>query len=146
MMHVLSAKMSWVTSRKTTRVEDQAYCLMGLSGVNTPPLYGEDVRAFIRLQLEILRISDDESIFAWRDPDEESGGILARSPMAFQHSGDIVPGKFDLNKPAYSMTNKGYPSTQRILYTKSSQTTWPSIFVPPARRIYSSSQLQVAKF
>ncbi|KAI6116665.1 heterokaryon incompatibility protein-domain-containing protein [Pisolithus croceorrhizus] len=33
--------MSWAADRKTTRVEDRAYSLMGLFGVNMPMLYGE---------------------------------------------------------------------------------------------------------
>ncbi|KAI6042426.1 heterokaryon incompatibility protein-domain-containing protein, partial [Pisolithus marmoratus] len=57
--------MSWAADRKTTRMEDRAYSLMGLFGVNMPMLYGEGERAFQRLQLEIIRISNDHSIFAW---------------------------------------------------------------------------------
>ncbi|KAI6145882.1 heterokaryon incompatibility protein-domain-containing protein, partial [Pisolithus tinctorius] len=57
--------MSWAADRKTTRVEDRAYSLMGLFGVNMPMLYGEGKKAFRRLQLEIIRESSDQSIFAW---------------------------------------------------------------------------------
>ncbi|KAI5985043.1 heterokaryon incompatibility protein-domain-containing protein, partial [Pisolithus albus] len=57
--------MSWAAERRTTRVEDRAYSLMGLFGVNMPMLYGEGKKAFQRLQLEIIRISSDQSIFAW---------------------------------------------------------------------------------
>ncbi|KAI6135420.1 heterokaryon incompatibility protein-domain-containing protein, partial [Pisolithus croceorrhizus] len=57
--------MSWAADRKTTRVEDRAYSLMGLFGVNMPMLYGEGKKAFQRLQLEIIHISNDHSIFAW---------------------------------------------------------------------------------
>ncbi|KAI5997525.1 heterokaryon incompatibility protein-domain-containing protein, partial [Pisolithus albus] len=57
--------MSWAACRKTTRVEDQAYSLMGLFGVNMPMVYGEGKKAFRRLQLEIIREFDDHSIFAW---------------------------------------------------------------------------------
>jgi hypothetical protein len=35
----VAQKMSWASRRQTTRVEDQAYCLLGLFGVNMPPLY-----------------------------------------------------------------------------------------------------------
>ncbi|KAI6133859.1 heterokaryon incompatibility protein-domain-containing protein [Pisolithus croceorrhizus] len=59
--------MSWAADRITTRVEDQAYSLLGLFGVNMPMLYGEGKKAFRRLQLEILRESNDQSIFTW-DP------------------------------------------------------------------------------
>lgn len=48
-------RMRWAAKRQTTRVEDRAYCLMGLFNVNMPLLYGEGERAFIRLQEEILR-------------------------------------------------------------------------------------------
>ncbi|KAH9213242.1 heterokaryon incompatibility protein-domain-containing protein, partial [Leptodontidium sp. 2 PMI_412] len=61
----IARKMSWASKRKTKRVEDQAYCLLGIFNVNMPPLYGEGQKAFERLQLEILKTSDDESIFAW---------------------------------------------------------------------------------
>lgn len=33
-------KMAWAAGRKTSRVEDQAYALLGLFGVNMPMLYG----------------------------------------------------------------------------------------------------------
>ena len=36
---------------------------MGLFGVHMPLLYGEGKNAFLRLQLEILKVSDDEAIF-----------------------------------------------------------------------------------
>ncbi|KAK4627149.1 Vegetative incompatibility protein HET-E-1 [Fulvia fulva] len=37
----VACKMSWAPRRKTTRVEDEAYCLLGLFDVNMPLLYGE---------------------------------------------------------------------------------------------------------
>ncbi|KAI6022265.1 hypothetical protein PISMIDRAFT_94096, partial [Pisolithus microcarpus 441] len=57
--------MSWAAYRRTTRVEDRAYSLMGLFEVNMPMVYGEGKKAFHRLQLEIIRKSNDQSIFAW---------------------------------------------------------------------------------
>lgn len=88
----IAQRMSWASTRRTTRLEDQAYCLMGLFGINMPLIYGEDRRAFIRLQEEIMRISDDHSILAWRaeDQDEDHGGLLATSSRAFRHSGNIL--------------------------------------------------------
>jgi len=38
--------MSWAADRTTTRVEDRAYSLMGLLGVNMPMLYGEGDESF----------------------------------------------------------------------------------------------------
>ena len=61
----VAERMSWAANRRTTRVEDEAYCLFGLFGINLPTLYGEGRNAFYRLQEEILRTSLDTSLFAW---------------------------------------------------------------------------------
>jgi ankyrin repeat protein len=89
----IAQRMSWASKRETTRIEDLAYCLMGLFGIYMPMLYGEGERAFIRLQEEIMRVSDDHSLFAWRskEGEEDHGGILANSPTAFADSGSIIP-------------------------------------------------------
>jgi hypothetical protein len=55
----VAQKMSWASRRKTTRLEDTAYCLMGLFDVHMPLLYGEGKKAFYRLQLEIIKDSSD---------------------------------------------------------------------------------------
>ncbi|KAL2681119.1 hypothetical protein Neosp_008723 [[Neocosmospora] mangrovei] len=61
----VAERMSWASRRETTRVEDKAYCLMGIFDVNMPLLYGEGDKAFFRLQQEIMKTSDDQSILAW---------------------------------------------------------------------------------
>ncbi|KAF9455700.1 heterokaryon incompatibility protein-domain-containing protein [Collybia nuda] len=61
----IAVKMSWAAKRNTTREEDVAYSLMGLFDINMPLLYGEGKKAFIRLQHEIIKKSNDHSIFAW---------------------------------------------------------------------------------
>ncbi|KAI5984766.1 heterokaryon incompatibility protein-domain-containing protein [Pisolithus marmoratus] len=80
---------SWAANRKTTRVEDRAYSLMGLFGVNMPMLYGEGNKAFQRLQLEIIRTSNDHSIFAWYPRMPQRGSVLAEDPSDFRHCGNI---------------------------------------------------------
>ena len=77
--------MSWAANRTTTRVEDRAYSLMGLLEVNMPMLYGEGEKAFHRLQLEIIRSSNDQSIFVWDLGGECTGSILANDPKCFKH-------------------------------------------------------------
>jgi len=81
--------MSWAAHRKTTRVEDRAYSLMGLLDVNMPMLYGEGKKAFHRLQLEIIRASNDQSIFAWLSTMDQPGSILADDPSFFEHCGSM---------------------------------------------------------
>jgi len=80
--------MSWAAHRKTTRVEDRAYSLMGLLDVNMPMLYGEGKKAFHRLQLEIIRASNDQSIFAW-GCNKRTGSVLADDPSDFWNCGEM---------------------------------------------------------
>ncbi|KAL8994767.1 MAG: hypothetical protein Q9169_005351 [Polycauliona sp. 2 TL-2023] len=55
----IAQRMSWAAERITTRSEDTAYRLLGLFQVNMPMLYGEGQQAFMRLQEEIIKQSDD---------------------------------------------------------------------------------------
>lgn len=87
----VAQKMSWASKRQTTRIEDLAYCLMGIFGIYMPMLYGEGERAFIRLQEEIIRTVNDHSLFAWISTRDSYDGVLAPSPSAFATSGNIVP-------------------------------------------------------
>ena len=64
----VAQRMSWAFGRKTTRIEDRAYSLLGIFSVNMSPIYGEGDRAFQRLQEEIMRQSIDPSLFAWGAP------------------------------------------------------------------------------
>lgn len=104
----IATKMSWVSKRVTSRLEDLAYCMLGLFDVNMSLLYGEGNKAFIRLQLEIIRKSDDESIFAWITSSQTMHGMLAPGPSCFAQSGDIMihPNLAKKRFP-YVMTNQG---------------------------------------
>jgi hypothetical protein len=100
--YTIAQKMSWASDRATTRKEDQAYCLLGIFGISMPLLYGEGERAFLRLQEEILRQTEDYSLLFWtkeRDgiennaslpPPQSSLGVLASSPKAFMKQGPHV--------------------------------------------------------
>ena len=87
----VATKMSWISKRQTSRSEDMAYCLLGLFGVNMPMLYGEGRKAFLRLELEIIKKSNDDSIFAWTSPNPENNnsGLLALWPDVFADSADV---------------------------------------------------------
>ena len=77
--HSIATRFSWASHRNTTRVEDEAYSLLGLFDVSLPLVYGEGRRAFMRLQEEIIRRSTDHSIFAWQLRAEELEGITRRN-------------------------------------------------------------------
>ncbi|KAI0702702.1 hypothetical protein C8Q76DRAFT_802296 [Earliella scabrosa] len=61
----IAQRMSWAARRRTTRVEDEAYCLLGIFDINMPTLYGEGRKAFRRLQEEIMKQFPDTTLFAW---------------------------------------------------------------------------------
>ena len=115
----IAEKMMWARKRKTSRIEDKAYCLLGLFNINMPLLYGEGNKAFRRLQLEILKSSDDESIFAWDFVDNEgtavpftsgrSTGVLAVEPLSFVPlpQGTEFQLVIRTYRAPYSVTNKG---------------------------------------
>ncbi|KAF4784843.1 HET domain-containing protein [Colletotrichum scovillei] len=77
-------RMSWASSRNTSRVEDIAYSLLGIFDINMPLLYGEGKQAFSRLQQEILRKSEDLSLLLWRSTSEDFA-VLAQTPAAFRN-------------------------------------------------------------
>ncbi|TBU28085.1 hypothetical protein BD311DRAFT_354437 [Dichomitus squalens] len=115
----IAKRMWWASKRETTRIEDEAYSLMGIFGVNMPTVYGEGRNAFIRLQEEILKHTPyDQSLFAWgpcwrfgeglepdpvpvrggwavrrvlgnRDWFVDMYGLLAGSPKDFRYSRDL---------------------------------------------------------
>ncbi|THU87812.1 HET-domain-containing protein [Dendrothele bispora CBS 962.96] len=108
----IAQKMSWAAKRETTRPEDMAYCLMGLFGVNMPPIYGEGgEKAFMRLQQEIIKYSDDRSIFAWvaTKDCERDRGLFAGSPSEFASSGQVDKSDSDDlgDKSSFSFGNNG---------------------------------------
>lgn len=55
-------KMRWQLGRRTTRVEDRAYCLLGLFDVHMPLLYGEGEKAMLRLERTVY----EELASPWR--------------------------------------------------------------------------------
>ncbi|KAL6791595.1 putative ankyrin repeat-containing protein [Trichoderma sp. SZMC 28012] len=111
----VAQRMSWASRRKTTRIEDSAYCLMGIFGINMPLLYGEGERAFIRLQEEIMKISNDHSIFAWRSRDTR-GGLLATSPEAFSDSDNIIHySPFGDSRAPLTVSSRGMHSALRFI-------------------------------
>lgn len=88
---LVAERMSWAAKRTTTRVEDQAYCLLGLFDINMPLLYGEGERAFFRLQQEIIKKTNDRSIFLWTATVKSHTSfrnLFARSPAEFASFND----------------------------------------------------------
>lgn len=111
--------MSWASTRETTRIEDIAYCLVGLFDVNMPLLYGEGQKAFQRLQHEIASSREDDSLFAWYTSGLCSDSF-APSPAAFGRSGDTFVPDDDvegdhLKGTPFTITSRGLSVTASFL-------------------------------
>ncbi|KAK4609458.1 Vegetative incompatibility protein HET-E-1 [Fulvia fulva] len=108
----LAEKMSWAAKRETTRVEDQAYCLLGIFGINMPLLYGEGHRAFGRLQKEIIGRSGDRSILlhtSW-------SRLLAESSQHFESQACVISIKQAGHILPYATTNVGLEFRDDLYY------------------------------
>ncbi|KAH7240517.1 heterokaryon incompatibility protein-domain-containing protein [Fusarium solani] len=86
----IAQKMSWASQRKTSRKEDEAYCLLGIFNINMPLIYGEGVNAFRRLLSEILKKHEDYSFLLWTTAAaylHDSFPPVALKPEFFQRHG-----------------------------------------------------------
>lgn len=87
--------------------------LMGIFGEHMPILYGKGgQRAFLRLQEEITRSSDDQTLVVWLDLDPKDTqvdyhGLLPDSPKAFEKTGNMRPYTDYGERSPYPMTNRG---------------------------------------
>ncbi|KAK4171432.1 putative vegetative incompatibility protein HET-E-1 [Triangularia setosa] len=128
----VATKLSWASARQTTRLEDRAYSLMGLLGVHMPLIYGEGRNAFVRLQHELIRLFNDETVLLWttnqatpfcNDPQllvaehlEARGrypgwlvrqGLFAESVKDFSESNGLVVRQFDKIPRNFRISNAG---------------------------------------
>ena len=87
----MAVKMSWLARRQIKEVEDMAYCMFGLFGINTFVRYGKGEGALLRLgQVLLNQKSPDESLFAWRDERVTSSGLLAPWPTCYLESKNLI--------------------------------------------------------
>lgn len=81
----IARRMSWASQMTALRIEDFAYALFGLFNVSMSVIYGEGRKAFLKLQEEIARDTDDFSFVAWDSFDlQEYHGLFAYSPTCFR--------------------------------------------------------------
>ncbi|KAG1731771.1 heterokaryon incompatibility protein-domain-containing protein [Suillus lakei] len=101
----IKKRMGWLASRTTTKIEDMAYCMMGILGVHMPVMYGEKEYAFVRLQKEILYLTEDLSLFDWVGEPSKEHSYLASHPHCFAQTEAERTDKPD--KPLRSLTFTG---------------------------------------
>ncbi|OAG00699.1 HET-domain-containing protein [Paraphaeosphaeria sporulosa] len=113
----IAERMSWAAMRRTKRIEDRAYSLFGIFQVHLPMLYGEREAAFQRLQREILKTSEDDTLFAWTGVSRRYGGLLAPNLEAFRHGAllDTSPDKPSLELSGLDATERSIGITAPLI-------------------------------
>ena len=79
----VAEKITWVSQRKTTKIEDTAYYLLGLFNVSLPIAYGEADGAWYRLMTVIANECTDTSFFAWAGQPSPYSRTLPSSPASY---------------------------------------------------------------
>lgn len=81
--HTFWEIMSWASKRQTTRIEDRAYCLVGLFRVSLTITYGEGQRAFTRLIEAVAAKNPSWHIFVWFGQPSVDHFALPPSPASY---------------------------------------------------------------
>ncbi|RSL95846.1 hypothetical protein CDV31_013734 [Fusarium ambrosium] len=102
----VAQRLAWASRRSTTRIEDQAYSLLGLFDITMPLVYGEGHEAFTRLLGEIIHKYADHSFFASQ---LRYVDFLPRSPMEFCESQSVVVNSSPQLQKHYVPADHSYP-------------------------------------
>jgi hypothetical protein len=76
-------KMLWASRRRTTRIEDIAYCLIGIFDISIMIAYGEGKRAFFRLMEEIIKRYGKWDVFLWSGRCSRYNAALPDTPHSY---------------------------------------------------------------
>lgn len=107
-------------------------------------LYGEGDNAFLRLQEEIIKRSDDMSIFSWvssKAPFSKYRGLLAPSTADFAQCNDIRWARGTNNDP-YQTTHKGIHITLPLIARQGR----PEEYIGLLRGVYKKSDMEIGIF
>ncbi|KAI4917801.1 hypothetical protein J4E85_009893 [Alternaria conjuncta] len=111
----ISMRMSWAADRQATRSEDIAYSLLGIFDVNMPLLYGEGrIKAFRRLQEEIMKISEDETLFAWEAPYRWKASYRNTKPDTIRFGRSCAPFYDDPQGPTHMANALPHSPTRQV--------------------------------
>lgn len=104
----IAEKMIWASQRKTTKIEDTAYSLLGLFNVSLPIAYGEADRAWYRLMAVIANECTDASFLAWAGHPSPYSRALPSSPRSYSKLDPRIPiNVFNRRHPSYEVTKLG---------------------------------------
>ena len=106
----VAQRLSWAAGRRTTRIEDMAYALVGIFGIHMPVQYGEGRFAFQRLIEALLQRVQGYGIFVWTGPPSQYSAALPESIegyLAAREADDSVSVPNNFGDPAMMLTHKG---------------------------------------
>jgi hypothetical protein len=87
--------LAWVSERHTTRLEDMAYCLIGIFRLALQIAYGEGKRSFFRLQMELLQTDSDINLLAWHYGEgSEENKMIAGGPECFSRDWPYIHSRY----------------------------------------------------
>ncbi|KAH7924803.1 HET-domain-containing protein [Leucogyrophana mollusca] len=139
----LRERFRWVSRRTTRKVEDMAYCMMGIFGVHFPVLYGEKERAFTRLQEEIMKLTDDTNLFDWVGRPSKLNSCLASHPGCFaEAAASLIP--LESSTPKVTLKNS-VTVLQVLLRGATARAFFLFAGLPPGRFIAGGKLTMFAK-
>ena len=106
----VAQRLSWAAGRRTTRIEDMAYALVGIFGIYMPVQYGEGRFAFQRLMEALLQRVRGYGIFIWTGPSSQYTAALPASIegyLAAREAENSVSAPNNFGDPAMMLTHKG---------------------------------------
>ncbi|KIJ62408.1 hypothetical protein HYDPIDRAFT_114504 [Hydnomerulius pinastri MD-312] len=107
---MVAVRMRWASKRKTTRIEDVAYSLMGIFDVSMPIAYGEGERAFYRLLEVIAQTYEESDFFAWAGEPSPWSLAFPSSPASYGRIDPEVASTVDdtwCGDSSYAITKRG---------------------------------------
>ncbi|KIJ64203.1 hypothetical protein HYDPIDRAFT_154529 [Hydnomerulius pinastri MD-312] len=115
----ISQKMGWASKRKTTRIEDVAYSLIGIFDISMSISYGEGSWAFHRLVEVLAQRSGEPSFFAWAGESSRYSFALPSSPASYGGLGSQMTSNLRLTGSVFEeVGDRSYAMTKLGLQVK----------------------------
>jgi hypothetical protein len=107
-------KMLWASRRRTTRIEDVAYSLIGIFDISLMIAYGEGNRAFFRLMEEVIKRYDKWDVFLWSGRRSRYNAALPYAPRSYaggciktlRNAADLAA-SYEYGDRRFALTNHG---------------------------------------
>ncbi|KAF9224474.1 hypothetical protein BS17DRAFT_779877 [Gyrodon lividus] len=107
-------RMMWASKRRTTRIEDIAYSLIGMFDVSLTIAYGEGDRAFYRLMVEVVQSCYEWDIFLFEGDSSSFHFALPQSPNSYHE----LPSSWSEWNRSHPLGNKWFSLSKRGLQLK----------------------------